>query len=533
MSSVYQRLMSDGAWEITLKEETPRAILNLLRPFNIHIVITPSELDVGESDAVFLAASRYVGPLRRIGRNRLQPGGPGNAMWLSDPDGKGEIIESAISAATPNLSNWVNALLPTSITAGTVTSPGGTFSNTYLYVSRRDAINSVCRAFGVEWRVNNDWTFDAGTVNNLYRSVADGDTPAAIVARSFGGRDPQVVGIRSDIDVSVDWDDYINDVIVLGKEVGDAAGGGSFLKPTGVAIDWQRVVVDPTAPVGAASGIALSLFHQLQTKVAGHREVKVSTDLFDVAGDVTLGDDVWVYDPENGLLDTANQVTYQGQLLPALAMRCVGIRWPVRRGMGVYLRVSNGTAPYDPTYYNITPYVEFEDGAAELELGEASRGLTSDSAGNLVASTGAVVNTPWLAYTPTLTGATSNPSLGTGGTVTGSYRREGTTLYFRGKVTFGTGGGGGSGGYRVSLPSGVTAVSGHDQIIKGRGYDSSAGLTAELTPLTGATDGVALDRLVLAYVATPPTLALVTSTAPYTWASGDTIQWNGTLEVVP
>lgn len=526
MSSVYQRLMSDGQWELTLSPDTPRAVLDRLLPFNVHVVVTPSEIDVGSSDAVFLAAARYVGPVRRLGTNRLNPGGPGNSMWLSDPDGKGEIIESATSSVAGTLSGWVTALLPTSINSGTVTSPGGTWSNVYQWVSRRDALNSVCRAFGVEWRVNNDFTIDVGTAAALYRNVAAGDTPAVTVARGFGGRDPQVVGIRSDIETEIDWYDYVSNVIVLGQEVGDAAGLADFRKPHGPLLDWQRVVVDPSAPAGAASGVALAVYDSLPHEAAGHREVRVSTDVFDPAGDVTLGDDVYVWDPENGLRDTDNQIMFQGQLMFPAVMRCVGMKWPVRRGMGVYLRITN-TVPLDPTYLNITPYVEFDGGSAELELSTASRSVRVDSYGQLVEAKGPVGSTPWLPYTPTLGGA----SLGSG-TAHGFYRRDGTTLHLRVRVTFGAGMSV-TGPVTVSLPSAATAVTETDGfqllhcILRDTGttvYHGIGQVTSGGTVVTIYAQGASGTYLTQSAVAT---------SVPHAWASTDVITLNGTIEVAP
>lgn len=527
--------MSDGVWELDLSPDTPRAVLERLAPFNVHLVVTPAEIDVGSSDAVFLAAARYVGPLRKLGVNRLNPGGPGNSMWLSDPDGKGEIIESAISAATPNLSNWITALLPSSLTAGTVTSPGGTYSNTYQYVSRRDAINSVCRAFGVEWRVNNDFTFDAGTVANLYRNVAGGDTPAVTVARGFGGRDPGVVGIRSAIETEIDWLDFVNDVIVLGQEVGDAAGVPVFYKPTGALVNWQRVVVDPTAPVGAASGIALAVRDTLPHEGAGRREIRVSTDVFDPAGDVTLGDDVYVWDPENGLIDTDNQITFQGQLIYPTAMRCVGIKWPIRRGMGVYLRITNFT-PAAPTYVNITNFVEFDEGSAELELSTASKPLRVDQYGNLVTATGPAQQAPWLTYTPSWTSAGTPPAINNG-TVEGRYRRDGTTLHIRVRMRSGsTTTYGSANQWTFSLPSGMTAYSGTDHYQMLDGFTSVFGVGNFRGGGYVASGGTVINAVVSSASGTYAGISSVTNAVPGTWpasTAGSFVEINGTIEVAP
>lgn len=58
----------------------------------------------------------------------------------------------------------------------------------------------------------------------------------------------------------------------------------------------------------------------------------------------------------------------------------------------------------------------------------------------------------WTAYTPTLTAATTNPTLGSG-SVTGAYRQRGKTVQGRVRVAFGTSFTAGSGTYYISLPA--------------------------------------------------------------------------------
>lgn len=59
---------------------------------------------------------------------------------------------------------------------------------------------------------------------------------------------------------------------------------------------------------------------------------------------------------------------------------------------------------------------------------------------------------PILDYVPILTASTTNPVLGTGGTLVGKYYRIFDQIYTWGEFRFGTGASVGSGIYRVSLP---------------------------------------------------------------------------------
>jgi hypothetical protein len=374
---------------------------------------------------------------------------------------------------------------------------------------------------------------DVGTVGTLYRSVADGDTPAAVVARDFGGRDPQIVGIRADINTDIDWEDYVSKVVVLGQEAGDDGSTGPFRKPYGPFITWTRVVVDPNAPDGYASAIAASIYDQLPHATEGRREVKVTTDLYDVAGDMVLGDDIYVWDPDNGISDTTYQTHYQGQLIFPAVMRLIGYRWPIKRGMGVYLRTSNAS-PTDPTYENITPYVEFEpdDAPATLELGAASRLLRSDAYGNLVTASPNVQQTPWLEYTPTWTGSGGNPSIGNG-TIKGYYKRDGTTLYLRGRIIMGSTTTYGTGEWRVSLPSSASTAGATSEYQVGAGMAVDTG-TRSYGVYPVSDPGVSATVLRLFYESSADSIqASVTATTPHTWANTDVCAWNITMEVDP
>jgi hypothetical protein len=58
----------------------------------------------------------------------------------------------------------------------------------------------------------------------------------------------------------------------------------------------------------------------------------------------------------------------------------------------------------------------------------------------------------WQSYTPTITGATTNPTLGTGSVVVGRYQIDDHTVYVSGLIHFGTGATFGSGVLTISLP---------------------------------------------------------------------------------
>jgi hypothetical protein len=202
-------------------------------------------------------------------------------------------------------------------------------------------------------------------------------------------------------------------------------------------------------------------------------------------------------------------------------MRLIGYRWPIKRGMGVYLRTSNAS-PTDPTYENITPYVEFEpdDAPATLELGAASRLLRSDAYGNLVTASPNVQQTPWLEYTPTWTGSGGNPSIGNG-TIKGYYKRDGTTLYLRGRIIMGSTTTYGTGEWRVSLPSSASTAGATSEYQVGAGMAVDTG-TRSYGVYPVSDPGVSATVLRLFYESSADSIqASVTATTPHTWANTD------------
>jgi len=119
----------------------------------------------------------------------------------------------------------------------------------------------------------------------------------------------------------------------------------------------------------------------------------------------------------------------------------------------------------------------------------------------------------WLSYTPTLTGGTSNPTLGTGNEATGTYTRRGRTIEGKAFIKFGTSGtAAGSGEYRISLP--VTARTGtEDVLILGAAaiFDAATSIlvgSLHITPASGAYARIYIESG-----------SVVTEASPFAWGA--------------
>lgn len=456
---ITRRVMAQGDWSVRLRDDTPQSILDSISTPFAEIVVTSGRIPAQQasiSDTLALTAARYVGVVLRPGP-QLELGGAGHEWWLGDDQGW-QPLEAAVVKSAGTLTQWVTDIIASPLTVGSVTG-AGTLDGRYHWVSRRQALDSVCRSFGVEWRINNNRSVDTGTQTNLY-----GTTPTALIVRRDGGREvTSPFGVNGIVSARWNFEAWTARVVVLGGRGRSAAGSAvSYLDPTGTTVVRTRVVEAKDAPYGTETVIATTLRDQLNAAV---REVSVDVLDYDVLGKVTPGANVWLYDPWLGLdAPSTTQIDYNGRKIHPVTARVVGVTMPIERGMGVYYRLHNGVSP---SYIDLTDWVEWEGPGGRLELGSASIPLV-----DLATPTGtATAFGAWDTYTPTVGGLT----LGNG-TASAWYRREGTTLHVSWVVTLGSTSsdpGGTTDAWTVSLPAGMTAATGRTQFGVGQHINST------------------------------------------------------------
>ncbi|MFF5261372.1 hypothetical protein ACFY4C_20710 [Actinomadura viridis] len=130
----------------------------------------------------------------------------------------------------------------------------------------------------------------------------------------------------------------------------------------------------------------------------------------------------------------------------------------------------------------------------------------------------------WTSYTPTLTGATTNPALGTGSAREGAYMRFGSMVTVRGNIKAGTSGASaGSGVYMVSLPVTAKALSTGEYIGSAETFDASA---------NNVRDGICRIRSAISWnkVELVTENTLWGSGGPFAWANNDAISFTITYE---
>lgn len=438
--TVTQRLMKPGSWRLELIDDYPYSAVEGIGQFD-HIVITATHLDpiAGYSDANVLANAIYLGPITSRPSPRIMAGAD-LSHWLGTANGLGDLLVSPVTLSGATLSDWITALCPSSIAVGTVTNAGtSTLSNTYQWITRREAIDAVCRSVGAEWRVNPDGTIDAAATGDLFVS-----SPEVVVTRKVGGVGSGVLqGVQGSLIVTAqDVEQYTTEVIAVVKGEGTtvptatATGSTSYVDLFGNPVVMQRFVNSPTDPAANASQIAAATLGQYN---AVRQELSLASSTYTVSRIVQPGDWVYVFDQLAGLVDPANQYVYRGELINPQALRVFALTWPIERGMGVYVRHFGSPA----TYVDLTNWVQWEDADVQWEVGAASRQLADDVAAGSTAYLGA---NPAVAERAT---DSANPWTAPGsflnswadfgaGTRTTRYRRVGDRVEIEGLVTGGT-----------------------------------------------------------------------------------------------
>lgn len=379
-----------GQWSIKLRKDAPPGLLEEVEWFG-HVVVAPGRIDPVErgDDLLAKGVARYVGILRDVvvsttdDSSQTTLSGVGLAAWLGDEDGKCEQIESpGIAVTGASFAAAVAALVPAAVPVGTIyTGVTGTITNTFIYQSRRAALDYLCTILDGEWRVNADATLDAGPASALYQT-----TPTALIVRKAdAGYDQTLKALPGSLESTRSAKDYTTRVVLVAQ----ALAGGTADAATvpyrdmhGNPVVMTRIVDETTDTVStnatARAQSTLNLWSGIR------RALRLSATEFDIAGDFVPGDVVWCYDPDAGIADTDYEVEFRGRLIQPMPVRVREMSWPVTAGHTVAYRIPPSAPGGDPTWIDLTPWVEWESGQSEIVVSDSlSTALTPGVGGIL------------------------------------------------------------------------------------------------------------------------------------------------------
>lgn len=375
--SVTEVVGAIGSWSLNLSANTPRRIIDQIDYWG-HIAVLGGKTNIDLVGDNVLDSARYVGVLRKRTLDAESPaiGGGGLAVWLGDEDEKGYVLETKVTFTAADFNTVINTILPPSVTAGTINTQPGTYTNTHQYKDPRTVLSYVTENYNAEWRMRGKAKVDVGTVDQLY-----GATPTAAIVRRLpqGGSDVDVRALPGNSSLDADVEDFTTKIILLAE--GDnttvtqatadiAPAKNPYLDINGNPLVMKRMVSEndtslSTAPTRAAL--------QLGRFDSPREAIRLTTATHDLRGDVVPGGYIWVEDDDARLVDEANQINFKGMQLRPLKLRCTELSWPIEFGMGVYYRHWSGA------WLDLTPYVEWESGDTTVTVGDYDRPLTGGS----------------------------------------------------------------------------------------------------------------------------------------------------------
>lgn len=421
--TVTERVMAAGSWDVALVPETPRRLLEAidveLAGYAV-LVVTPTHLDPRiHTDATMLACAKYSGVYRKQPSDH-QLSGVGLPILLGDEDGKGDVYENARETANGWLTEWVTSLRPMSLAAGTTYNPGGSYDGSFRFVTAKEAFKTICDHFSVEWRITPDFKLHVGSPSSLYGAVPQlialhraGDGGRDFARLPSGAMGPMVGVTTTKTGMSRDLEDYTTKIVyVTTEEVAtdtevvteqgeatytwDANLGSDVVtdigNPTTDTVTERETVTHVTTAATAEASIIYrrpaddgpmildryidgqtedgtspqTIANQQLARFASiHRELSVDGGTADISHVAPVGSPVYIYGPPV-VADPANTVWFRGQQINPILTRLMGATWPIRRGNGVYLRKSAGSGVF--AWHDLTPYVQWEDGAISLEV---------------------------------------------------------------------------------------------------------------------------------------------------------------------
>jgi hypothetical protein len=228
----------------------------------------------------------------------------------------------------------------------------------------------------VSFRVNNDGTLDAGPESTLFVT-----TPTTIIVRrdTSAGEDLRLRAIPSSISLDQDMEDFATRVVVLAgsdgsqftvgsADIGNVAPESNIYKDLfGQPLKLTKMVSESeTTDLNADARAEINLRKTLNP----HREININSQEYDIYGSFDVGDYIYIYDPDAGLVDTANEVYFRGVRLNPLKLQVTETEWPLTDDYSVGYRTADGT------WYDLTDYVEFEeDTTTKITIGDFQRTL--------------------------------------------------------------------------------------------------------------------------------------------------------------
>jgi len=381
-------------WSLRLDPDTPLSVRKECRKYD-QIVITESRIDGDLTRTTLCQSALFRGPILKRSDQMTTLGGAGMEWFLGNAAGAGPLVTWTFAAGRV-WANWISRItaddawggltrpagidIPSStFPDGAATSDGFPIATSTSYATTRNLLEVVAGAIGVEWDIKPAGTIQfVGAGSGNYWQGGTGSTPLVVLTRGLEGRDIALIGLEV---VDIDRADDSTRAAEISQVYGNSIQAGVFTaeapgNATGADNpDHTAVVVSSVDTVNDAVAIA----------TANAAELATSSDYRAIVREwypgrfLRPGDYVWVFDDVCEISAAAETgILYRGEFVAADVLRCYGIRWAFREGMGCY-RLTR----FDPTVaetdrvevIDITDYVQPEDGDCELIIGSPEQSI--------------------------------------------------------------------------------------------------------------------------------------------------------------
>ena len=308
----------------------------------------------------------YVGQMLSAS-GRATFAGEGIAALWNRRNGIGLVNNVASTTNSRTLSQWMDYVLPfNGLTKGTVTMTGlSSWSGKFqLGQGARELMAEVCNGVGgADWRINHDWTVDAGPEGSLHRNgeviITTGDVSSTGSIRGIQG---SVIGFELDASNTAER------VHVAPAGDGEAlqldtttAGSARGYTPTGVAAQFHVAIDAPNVEPADAGTYGASV---LGLRAAPRDAFRVRVADPHVFWYVDEGDTVYLYDHHN-FIDDGNPIAYAGGVVRPQIKRVHSMAGPVPNTASVWLFEPNADQ-----WTDLTDAVIFDRGDTFLTVGQ-------------------------------------------------------------------------------------------------------------------------------------------------------------------
>lgn len=378
---IEQVLQAPGRGELRLNDP-PEPIRQLTARAYALVIVTPEWQGPAETNTVAgllsTASFSFVHTGFKDDRTVFSGYGPGWLLTLAKATSTAAVTSRPLydGANTSWIRNnvlRVGSSENNGITVGTIASAASPAKTGQIKAGTSSfaVLVDVCRRFGVQFRVNADGTLDVAAQATLWPSTT---TPTVMATPIGGARDLNIVGLPAvGFDAAGDWDEYATTVTVLDNDEShtgtDTLGSVPYVNPFDTtAIVARRVITSPTSDTDADCATVAA--QQLGRFDDVHRDISISSDAYDILGDVQAGDTISVYDPDNDLYDLTNEQVFHGRRLHPLDIRVREVHDACDADKGYYLASWNGTSQ---ELHDLTPFVDYESAGTTLKCGSPRR----------------------------------------------------------------------------------------------------------------------------------------------------------------